>query len=160
MPNNIVHVAQMVHTPVGSAPSGMVLYQPDPNKPPMVMGFMSHDVKVGAYFGPHIFAGTPFEQAPVLEGKIEIESDFPRRVFSKVTLAGVCLEVEMTDFGSQELIHRVPAVMPPFWQQGVESVPAHVTLKVNGQQVEFQLPPVGISGGPAAVWTPCGLYAR
>jgi hypothetical protein len=36
LPNLIVHVARMVHTPVGSAPSGMVLWQPDPKGPPAV----------------------------------------------------------------------------------------------------------------------------
>ena len=30
MPNIIVHLARMVNTPVGSAASGMILYQPDP----------------------------------------------------------------------------------------------------------------------------------
>jgi hypothetical protein len=43
MPNVLIHVARMVHTPAGSAPSGMVLYQPDPAAPPAVIGFVSHD---------------------------------------------------------------------------------------------------------------------
>src|SRR5688572_18542458 len=43
MPNVIIHVARMVHTPNGSAPAGMILYQPDPAAPPLVMGFCSPD---------------------------------------------------------------------------------------------------------------------
>lgn len=75
-PNVIVHVARMVHTPVGSTPAGMVLYQPDPSKVPEIMGFVCEDEKVGAYFGPHIFANTPFENAPILKAKITIASGF------------------------------------------------------------------------------------
>ena len=41
MPNVIVHVARMVHTPVGSAPAGSVLWQPDPAAAPVVCGFVS-----------------------------------------------------------------------------------------------------------------------
>ena len=31
MPNVIVHLGRMVNTPVGSAPSGMIFWQPDTN---------------------------------------------------------------------------------------------------------------------------------
>lgn len=65
-PDLIVHVAEMVHTPVGSAPSGMILIHPDPEAPPELVGFISPVPAVGAYFGPRIFAGTPFEEAPVM----------------------------------------------------------------------------------------------
>ncbi|MEI2737779.1 MAG: hypothetical protein V9F01_03230 [Chitinophagaceae bacterium] len=72
MPNVIVHLGRMVNTPVGNAPSGMVFWQPDPNAMPAIMGFVSTNAEVGKYFGPNIFAGTPFEQAPVLDAKIDI----------------------------------------------------------------------------------------
>ncbi len=75
MPNIVFHVARMVHTPVGSAPSGMLLYQPDTTKPPVVMGFISTDTLVGKYFGPKIFKGTPFENAPVLPATFDIKYD-------------------------------------------------------------------------------------
>ncbi|MBT9587299.1 hypothetical protein IV102_28410 [bacterium] len=159
-PNIIVHLARMVHTPQGSAPSGMVLYQPDPEAAPAVIGFVSHDSKVGGYFGPNIFADTPFEKAPVLSSVIEIESDFPRKVTSRVKVAEHLLEVEMFNFQEMTLIHRAPAAMPPFWQQGVEAIPERVTLKVNGEEVPLTLPPVGISGGHPVVWSPHGIYAR
>jgi hypothetical protein len=41
MPNLIVHLGPKVNTPVGNAPGGMILWQPDPNAMPGVMGFIS-----------------------------------------------------------------------------------------------------------------------
>jgi len=65
MPNVIVHLGCMVNTPAGNAPSGMIFWQPNPAALPEVMGFVSTDETVGKYFGPHIFADTPFENAPI-----------------------------------------------------------------------------------------------
>jgi hypothetical protein len=31
---------------------------------------------------------------------------------------------------------------------------------VNGEEISIIVPPVGMSGGAAAVFSPCGLYAR
>ena len=87
MPNVIVHVARMVHTPVGSAPAGIVLWQPDPAAAPVVCGFVSSDPAVAAYFGPNIFAGTPFEHAPALDAKIEITSG-PDSCSARVEVGG------------------------------------------------------------------------
>lgn len=159
MPNVIVHVARMVHTPVGSAPAGMVLWQPDAGAMPVVMGFVSTDPRVAAYFGPNIFAGTPFEQAPSLTGTIEIRSG-EGLCSAKVTVGGHVLETALSELGASELIHRAPAAMPPFWQQGVEAAAKRATLSVDGKPVSIIVPPVGISGGPAATWSPCGVYAR
>ena len=159
MPNVIVHVARMVHTPVGSAPAGMVLWQPDPGALPVVMGFVSTDAKVAAYFGPNIFAGTPFEQAPSLNGTIETRSG-AGSCGAKVSMGGHVFEMSLSELGTTELIHRAPAAMPPFWQQGVEAAAKKATLSVDGKPISIIVPPVGISGGPAAVWTPCGVYAR
>ena len=159
MPNIIVHVARLVHTPVGSAPSGIVFFQPDPAAPPVGVGFVSTDAKVGAYFGPKIFAGTPFESAPVLAAQIEIEtgSDF---VGAKVTAGGHVFRTRLSGLGNLELVQRPPATMTPFTQQGLEAVAARAQLWVNDQEIPLIVPPVGISGGPAAVSAPAGLYAR
>ncbi len=159
MPNVIVHVARMVHTPAGSAPAGMLFWQPDPTAAPVVIGFVSTDAKVGAYFGPQIFAGTPFENAPVVNGTIEIESA-AGRVASRVKAGGFLFEVEMTALGMLEHINRPPGAMTPFTQDVLEAVAGSVTLKVNGAPVSIIVPPVGISGGPAAVYAAAGLYAR
>jgi hypothetical protein len=159
MPNVIVHLARMVNTPVGNAPSGMVLWQPDPIFTPAVMGFVSTDTEVGKYFGPNIFAGTPFEQAPVLDATIEIWIS-EVKAFALLKVAGFVFEVEMSDFSDPYLIDRKPSAMPPFYQQGVEIQAKKVSLKVNGQPVNIIVPPVGITGGPAAVVAPNGVYAR
>jgi len=158
-PNVIVHVARMVHTPVGSAPSGMILWQPDANAAPVVCGFVSTDAKVGAYFGANIFAGTPFENAPVLEAKIDITHQGDT-ASARVETAGHVFEVAFSGLGGAALIQRSPSAMAPFHQQGLERAAAGATLKVNGGDVAVTIPPVGISGGPAAVTSPCGVYAR
>jgi hypothetical protein len=159
MPNVIVHLARLVHTPVGSAPSGIVFYQPDPSAPPVVVGFVSTDPKVGAYFGPKIFAGTPFEQAPVLSAKIEITtgSDF---VGATITVGSHTFRTRLSGLGQLELVQRAPAAMTPFTQQGLEATAAKAQLWVNDVEIPLIVPPVGISGGPAAVSAPTGLYAR
>lgn len=159
MPNVIVHVARMVHTPAGSAPAGMVLWQPDPGAAPAVMGFISPNATVGAYFGPKIFAGTPFENAPVLAGDISVE-DTGGRAVSVVRVGGVTFEVELSGTGALERFHRPPAPMTPFSQDVIEATASSAALKVNGIPVGIVLPPSGIAGGAAAVISPAGIYAR
>jgi len=159
MPNVIVHLGRMVDTPVGSAPSGMIFWQPDTNAMPLVFGFVGTDAKVGAYFGPNIFAGTPFEQAPVLNATIDIKIN-ETSAYANCVTSGYTFEVEMSDFSAPYLINRVPAAMPPFYQQGVEIHAQKATLKVNGESINLIIPPVGISGGPASVVSPNGIYAR
>lgn len=159
MPNVIVHLGRMVNTPAGNAPSGMVFWQPDPQALPVVMGFVSTDPEVGKYFGPHIFAGTPFENAPVLDAKFDIRIHADHAI-ARVETAGHVFEVEMSDFSEPYLIDRAPSAMPPFHQQGVEIHARKASLKVDGQPVNIIVPPVGISGGPASVVSPNGVYAR
>ncbi len=159
MPNVIVHLAGLVTTPVGAAPSGMVLWMPDPSAGPAIMGFVSGDLAVGAYFGPNIFAGTPFEQAPVLEAQITIErgEDY---VNARIETGGHVIETRLSGLQSGELIAREPGEMTPFAQQGVEHRATTAQLWVDGIEQSILVPPVGITGGPAAVFAPCGIYAR
>ncbi len=159
-PNVIVHAARMVHTPKGSAASGMILYQPDPKGTPLAMGFIGHDLEIGKYFGPKIFAGTPFEQAPVLAANIEVWTKLPGSVGCKIKVGNLLFEATFSELGPLELISRAPSAMPPFHQQGLEAKAGKVSLKVNGKDIPLIVPPVGITGGPAAVWAPCGIYAR
>ncbi len=156
--NVIVHVARMVHTPVGSAPSGMILWQPDSSAVPQIMGFVSTDAAVGAYFGPHVFAGTPFENAPFLQAEMsfEIEKNF---VASRVAVAGFVFESRLENLAEQKLISREPGALP-FTQSGLEAISSRASLRVNGEEVEIFVPPIGISGGPGAVYAPTGFYAR
>ena len=159
MPNVIVHVARMVHTPVGSSPGGMVLWQPDPAAPPQVCGFVSPDPVVGAYFGKHIFAGTPFENAPVIIGTIAICIS-ANEASARVEIPGFVFETCLGPLGETTMIDRTPAPMSPFRQQGLESAAAAATLKVNGAPVDLTIPPAGITGGPSAVLAACGIYDR
>lgn len=159
MPNVIVHLGRMVNTPAGNAASGMILWQPDPQAMPAVMGFVSTNKEVGAYFGPNIFAGTPFEQAPVLDATIDISIDSSKAI-AKCVVNGFTFEMEMSDFSDPYLINRQPSAMPPFHQQGVEIHAKKVSLKVNGEAVNIIIPPMGITGGPASVVSRNGVYAR
>ncbi|MBL0358876.1 MAG: hypothetical protein IPP72_19305 [Chitinophagaceae bacterium] len=159
MPNVIVHLGRMVHTPVGSAASGMIFWQPDPAAMPAVFGFVGTDETVGKYFGPNIFAGTPFEQAPVLNASIDIDITADKATAICKT-GDYIFEVELSEFSDPYLINREPGTMPPFYQQGVEIHAGKATLKVNGEAVNIIIPPVGISGGPASVVSPNGVYAR
>jgi hypothetical protein len=159
MPNIILHHARMVNTPAGNAPSGMVFWQPKSAEPPLAFGFVSTDTKVGAYFGPNIFAGTPFESAPVLDAKFDIQIS-TNKATSCLEINGFVFEIEMTAFGEPYLINRQPAAMSPFTQQGIEIEAKNVSLKVNGEEIKLIIPPVSITGGPAVVVAPTGLYAR
>ncbi len=143
MPNVIVHLGRMVHTPVGSAASGMVFWQPDTNAAPLVMGFVSTNETVGNYFGPNIFAGTPFETAPTLTATFDITIN-ESNAYAKCVVGNYTFEVEMSDFSAPYLINREPSAMPPFHQQGVEITAGKTTLKVNGEAIDIIIPPVGI----------------
>ncbi len=160
MPNVLIHVARVVHTPLGSAPAGMILFQPDPAAPPLAIGFISTDARVGAYFGPKIFAGTPFEAAPVLTAKITVTTSSPGEVASRVEVGGHVFEVRLEGLAPLALVDRAPGGATPFRQQGLEAVASRATLRVDGKPVSIVVPPIGISGGPAAVFAPAGLYAR
>jgi hypothetical protein len=160
-PNIIVHVARIVHTPVGSAPAGMILFQPDLAQPPLFMGFISPDLQVGNYFAPNIFADTPFESAPTLQAKIIVEtSHLPNSVSSHILIAGYEIEAEFSNLGNLARIDRANGVPLPFSQQGLEADAAGVSLKINGKSIETHLLPLGIAGGASATWSPVGIYAR
>ncbi len=159
MPNVIVHVARQVSTPVGTAPGGMILWQPDPAAAPLAIGFVGPDAKVGAYFGPHIFAGTPFEAAPVVAAEIRVEIVADSAI-ATVELEGFRFELALKGLGPLQKIERAPAAFSPFFQQGLEEAAGEVALKVNGEEITLILPPQGITGGPAAVVSRCGIYAR
>ncbi|MEI9906438.1 MAG: hypothetical protein WDN06_22960 [Asticcacaulis sp.] len=158
-PNVIVHLARMVHTPAGSAPSGMVMYQPDAKAPPVVIGFVSADPAVGAYFGPKIFAGTPFEKAPVLDAEIAI-TEGNGTAGSTLKAGGHTFEVHFDDLAPVMAADRAAGDPMPFLQRTIEATAGKVTLKVDGKDVALTVPAIGLSGGAAAVWAPAGFYAR
>ena len=102
---------------------------------------------------------TPFEQAPTLNAKIDIEISATSAV-SKCQVGEYLFEVEFRDFSEPYLISREPAAMSPFTQQGVEIHAKKVVVKINGEVIDIIVPPVGITGGPASVVSPNGVYAR
>lgn len=159
LPNLILHVARMVHTPVGSAPSGMVLWQPDPKGPPAVLGFVSSDAKLAAWFGPHVFAGTPFEKAPALVGRIDTQI-FGDRATSRVEVAGHRFEVTMHGLGAAEMVQRAIGQPMPFAQHALEAKAGRVEVMIDGKPVVVHVPPVAMTGGPGALASVTGLYAR
>jgi len=157
-PDLILHVARIVHTPVGSAPSGLVFWQPDAAAAPAVFGFVCEQPAVGAYFGPRIFAGTPFEKAPVLPAKITIATTADT-ASSRIEVAGHVFTVTLSGLSAARLVDRAPAGMP-FHQLGVESVPTSVAVTIDGKPVQVIVPPVDPVAGPAAAFAQTGLYAR
>ena len=159
MPNLIIHVARMVHTPAGNAASGMILWQPNSLAVPEVFGFVSTDAEVGKYFGPNIFADTPFEQAPVLNAQFTF-TNTATTAHVVIDTSTHKFELTMGNFSLPYLIDRKPSAMPPFYQQGVEMEAGKVEVKINGQAIDIIMPPIGISGGPAATFSPNGTYAR
>lgn len=167
-PNIIVHVARMVHTPVGSAPAGMLLYQPDPTQAPEIFGFISTDKAVGEYFGPNIFAGTPFEAAPFIQTEIDITSikgnvgsDSIAAVQAIIKFGETSIEsyLELPTNYSYDCISR-PASLLPFNEQALECAASSFKLTINGQAIQCTLPESSMNGGPAAAFSPSGFYSR
>lgn len=156
MPNVIVHVARMVHTPVGAAPSGMILL-PDETGAPKVFGFVSSDKTVGNFFGANIFAGTPFETAPTLLAEISIEND-KNSAKAIVKIEGFEIILELSDFGELTRVNRKSPNLP-FHDDSLETVAGNVKLTVNGSEVSVIVPPIGLSGGAAAVFSAAGIYS-
>jgi hypothetical protein len=158
-PNLIIHLGRMVNTPIGNAPAGIILWQPNPPIMPAVMGFVCSDKNVGRYFGPQIFADTPFEHAPVLNASISVLID-SHKAISTCVVGGYHFEVEMSEFTAPYLINRQPDIMPPYWQQGVEISCSKTILRINGETINIIVPPVGVKGGPGSTVCPAGIFSR
>lgn len=161
MPDVIVHAARLVHTPLGSTPAGMVLI-PGTGPQPALIGFIAGDESIGRSFGHAIFAGTPFEHAPVHRATIRITAPTPAGACSAhIRVANHTIEATLEDLGPAQLIDRAPAPPAvPFAQRVVERIARKATLSFDSRPISLTIPPVGISGGPAAVWAATGIYAR
>lgn len=157
-PNVIVHVARMVHTPVGSAPSGMILI-PDESGTPQLMGFVSADPSVGAYFGPHIFAGTPFENAPALHAEFDFSIDSSNNASTRIKVEGHVIELQLNDLGALESVDCPPGNLP-FHERSLMATASSAMLKFDGKEIPLVIAPSNMSGGPAAVYSACGIYQR
>lgn len=158
MPNVIVHFARMVHTPVGSAASGMILL-PNDDGTPKIMGFVSTDETVGNYFAGNVFKDTPFENAPTIVGEITVETDFPNSAKVSVKIEGYEIVLELSEFDELTRVNRKSPNLP-FNDDSLEAKANSVKLTVNGDELSIIVPPVGMSGGPAAVYSVTGFYSR
>ncbi len=152
MPNAIIHVARLVHTPRGSCPAGMVFWQPDPAGAPLLFGFIATDPAIGAYFGPTLFAGTPFEQAPVLSATISttIEANGGS---ARIEVGGHLIETTLSSLSPQVLVDRAPGGMAPFRTQGVERQAGSGTLRIDGKDIAL----ANVSGSLVSA---AGVYGR
>lgn len=158
-PNFVIKLGRMVNTQIGNAPSGLIFWQPNPPIMPAVMGFICNDKDVGRYFGPQIFAGTPFEHAPILQGSIQVLLD-SKSATATCNVGGFRFELEMTDFSTPCLFNRQPEPMTPFHQMGIELSCAKTVLRINDEAVDIIVPPVGMTGGPGSFISPIGMYGR
>lgn len=157
-PDVIIHVARMVHTPQGSAASGMILL-PGEGGNPLFAGFVSTDAEVASYFGPQIFAGTPFENAPVHLAEIDVHLELPFLARLTVKVAGHNVELELRDMGPLVSADRPPQQLP-FHDRSLEAAASSATVTLDGKPLHILVPPFGMGGGPAAVFSACGTYSR
>lgn len=160
MPNVLVHTAQAVNTPIGSTPAGMLIFNPELTETPKYFGFICEDEEIGRYFGPHIFAGTPFENAPVIKAAIEVKQDFPNSAVTRITIGDDVIEMALSDFDDAQYYDRAPTDMTPFQQKVIEAMARKAEVKFNGKVIETILPPAGIGGGLPAAFAPTGIYFR
>jgi len=131
----------------------------DPSQP-RVVGFVSTNATVGAYFGPRIFAGTPFENAPVLLGSIDIALSLAqKRAKVRISVADLVIESTLSGLGELDQVDR-PAGNLPFSEHALEARATTAQVTVNGQPLAIILPPTGMSGGPAAAYSAAGFYLR
>jgi hypothetical protein len=158
MPNVIVHIARTVHTPDGSAAAGMIRL-PNADGTTQIMGFVSTDKEIGDYFGANIFAGTPFENAPTIVGEINVEMNYPHSAKVTVKVANHEIVMELSDLGEVQPVNRQSPNLP-FHEAAFEAEAGAVSLIIDGEKLNVIVPPVGMSGGPAAVFSPAGMYSR
>jgi len=157
-PNVIVHVARMVNTPVGSAPSGMLLL-PNENGSPKIMGFVSTSKIVGDYFAKNVFADTPFEQAPTIVVDVmdfNITDDIAEVT---IKMEGFTINLKLSNLGDLTRENRQSPALP-FHDHSLEAKANKVALTINGVAIPVIVPPIGMSGGPAAVYSATGVYSR
>jgi len=156
LPNVLIHVGRMVNTPLGICKGGMILINPENKEIPDFFGFVAEDEEIGKYYGPKIFKGTPFENAPVYKAEFTFNIDFPNKVATKVEVDGHTIELELTEFDNAIYYDR-PGGMP-FHQNVIEAKAHKAVFKFDGKVIEGELPPEGLAGGLPACYAPTGLY--
>ena len=156
MPNVLIHVARMVNTPLGICSAGMILINPQNKEVPDFFGFVAENKELGQYYGPNIFKGTPFEQAPVFKAEISLKIDFPNKVKAKIVAVKHTIELELSDFDAAQYYDR-PGGMP-FYQNVIEAKAKKAVFKFDHKIIAGELPPEGMAGGLPACYAPTGIY--
>ena len=156
LPNVLIHTARIVSTPMGLCKAGMILVNPQNKAMPDFVGFVAEDVEMGRYFGPRIFKGTPFENAPVHQAEMVFGIDYPNTVTVSVTAAGHVIELELSRFDAAQYYHRPPAM--PFTQDVIEAQAHKAVFRFDGKVIPGELPQTGLAGGLPACYAPAGLY--
>ena len=156
MPNVLIHVARMVNTPLGICSVGMILINPQNKEVPDFFGFVAENKELGQYYGPNIFKGTPFEQAPVFKAEISLKIDFPNKVKAKIVVAKHTIELELSDFDAAQYYDR-PGGMP-FHQNVIEAKAKKAVFKFDHKIIAGELQPEGMAGGLPACYAPTGIY--
>ena len=155
----LAHVAAMVHTPVGSAPAGMVLFQESADDAPSLMGFISTDQSVADYFGPNIFAGTPFESAPGLVAEINVTRG-DSSCSAEVKVGDTHIAMTLGDLGPTIRSTRDASDHTPFTEQMLERIAGTASLQVNGEEIALSIPDATPGSAPPVAYTPTGIYSR
>ncbi len=157
MPNVLVHVGRCVNTPTGICSAGMVLINPENREMPDFFGFIAEDEELGKYYGPKIFKGTPFENAPVHKADFTFDFDFPNKSAVKIVASGHTIELELSEFDPATYYDR-PATGMPFRQNVIEARAHKAIFKFDGKVIGGELPPEGLAGGLPGCYSPTGIY--
>jgi hypothetical protein len=157
LPNVLVHTARMVNTPMGICKGGIILINPENKEMPDFFGFVAEDTALGKYWGPNIFKGTPFENAPVHRAEFTFDFDFPNKVACTVAAGEHTITVELSEFDDAMYYDR-PAMGMPFHQNVVEARAHKAVFTFDGEVIEGELPPSGLAGGLPACYAPTGIY--
>jgi len=150
-PSLVLHLARMLHTPVGSARGGMLLWQPDPRGAPLALCSVTTDSRVGDYCRSHIFAGTLFGNAPPVLGDISIEVH-PDDVFARIDIPGFIFELRLSGIATPALSDSLPTPSSPCHQKAIRSEIHRTTLKLNGRTVDL--------ASAESIFSPCGFKVR
>jgi hypothetical protein len=160
LPNLVLVVTGFGRSPRGEGPAGFVLWQPDPDGDPEIADFVGERRRMGRRLDA-LFAGSEIAGSPIALGELAVARK-PRRgrVRVDVFACGHEITARLDDLAPAELVSRPPSAEAPFWQQGVEARAARVRLRIDGRDTTFL--PVARSplGGPAACWSPAGVWAR
>jgi hypothetical protein len=96
----------------------------------------------------------------VLIGTVDVTLSLSqKRASVRVAIAGFIIESSLSGLGRLRSADR-PAGNLPFAEHAIEAKAATAEVIINDRPLTIILPPAGMSGGPAAVYSATGFYAR